>query len=285
MCLGMAGFVTNDMLVKLVSDSLPTGQIIFIRGCMITVLVVAIAAVTGALGRLRELINPAVGWRTFGEVCSTLLYLTALFHMPIADATAIVQALPVVFTLVAVMFLGERVGWRRWLAVIAGFAGILLIVRPGEGGVDPYALFAVGALVFLVIRDAATRHLPVGVPSIAVTLVTAVFVTLSGGMLGVAETWVVPDQRNLLMLVVAAIVLTAGYYFIIEGVRHGEVAAVAPFRYTNLLWAVFYGVLIWGEIPDVFAVTGIVLIVGSGLVVVIRERRPDRPVARSGLGA
>ena len=284
MSLGMAGFVTNDMLVKLASATLPTGQIIFLRGCMITVLVFAIALVTGALSRLRTVAHPAVAWRTVGEVFSTLLYLTALFHMPIADATAIVQAMPVVFTVVAALFLGEYVGWKRWLAVTTGFIGILLIVRPGGEGIDPYSLFAVAALAFLVVRDVATRRIPFGVSSIAVTLITAIFVTTSGGVLGLTEVWVLPEGRTLLLLGSAAVMLTVGYFFVIEGVRYGDVAAVAPFRYTNLLWAVIYGVVIWGEVPDALALTGIALIVASGLVVVVRERQPSRPASRSGLG-
>jgi len=284
MSLGMAGFVTNDMLVKLASATLPTGQIIFLRGCMITVIVFAIALVTGALSRMRTVAHPAVAWRTVGEVFSTLLYLTALFHMPIADATAIVQAMPVVFTVVAALFLGEYVGWKRWIAVITGFIGILLIVRPGGEGIDPYSLFAVAALAFLVVRDVATRRIPFGVSSIAVTLITAIFVTTSGGVLGLTEVWVLPEGQTLLLLGSAAVMLTVGYFFVIEGVRYGEVAAVAPFRYTNLLWAVIYGVVIWGEVPDALALTGIALIVASGLVVVVRERQPSRPAARSGLG-
>lgn len=273
MTVGTAGFVTNDMLVKLASETLPTSQIIFVRGSMTTLIMLVIGFMTNALGKLPQAFRPAVGWRALGEASATLLYLFALFHMPIANASAIIQAMPVVITIAAVLFLGERVCWQRWLAIGAGFTGILMIVQPGGEDFNAYGLFAVAALAFIVVRDLSTRYIPIFVPAIVIAFVTSCFVTLSGAIWGLAEYWVVPTAREFLFLAAAAVMLTAGYFFLVDGVRYGEISAVAPFRYTYLIWAILYGILIWGEAPDLLASFGIVLIAASGLVIYGRESR------------
>ena len=273
MTVGMFGFVTNDMFAKLASQDLPIGQIIFIRGLFTTVIIGAIALATGALAKLGELRRPAVGLRTFGEMCSTVLFLTALFNSPIANATAILQAVPIVMTGVAAIFLGEAVGWRRWLAVLVGFAGMLMIVQPGGAAFNAFSLFAVGAVFTMTIRDLATRWLPLAVPAILVTLVSAIAVTLTGGALGLAENWRMPEPITFGYLLCSAISLTGGLFFLVEAMRHGEMSAISPFRYTILIPAFVYGIFIWGETPNLVAVTGIILVAGSGLYVLYREGR------------
>lgn len=277
MTAGMFGFVTNDMFIKLASESLPTGQIIFLRGLVTTALVFALILATGELQRLYEARRPAVGWRAVGEVGSTILFVTALFHIPIANATAILQAMPIIITVAAALFLGETVRWRRWLAVSAGFFGMLMIVQPGGEGFNVYALFAVAALVFLALRDLSTRFIPLGISALSVTAVTSVAVTLSGLVMALTEDWVMPAPHEFAYLGAAALFLTGGYYFLVEAMRHGELSAVAPFRYTILIWSLIYGLLVWGEIPNLLALCGIGLVVGSGLYVLYRERRIGAP--------
>lgn len=120
MILAMAGFIVNDSFVKLVSERLPLGEIMFVRGMMALVLVLALAVVNGEVRRFHLLVNRFVGLRVFAEVTATVLYLTALFNMEIANATAILQALPLLVTAGAAMFLGAPVGWRRWTAIAIG---------------------------------------------------------------------------------------------------------------------------------------------------------------------
>lgn len=279
MMAGMFGFVTNDMFAKLASETLPTGQIMFIRGVFTIAIIFAIAWASGALAKLRELRRPAVGLRTIGEVFSTVFFLTALFNAPIANATAILQTAPIAVTAAAALLLREAVGWRRWLAIGVGFLGMLLIVQPGGAGFNPYALFAVAAVFFITLRDLATRRLPLVVPAILVSLVTSIAVTGAGAVLGVAETWVVPDATVLGMLFAAAICLTGGYFFVVEGVRHGEVSVVSPFRYTILIPAFVYGIVIWGDALSLSAAAGIGLVVGSGVYVLYRESLVRRAAA------
>lgn len=284
MTAGMFGFVTNDMFVKLASATLPIGQIMFIRGLFTTAIILAIVLASGALAKLAELRRPAIAWRTVGEVFSTVFFLTALVHIPIANATAILQTVPIVVTAGAALFLGEAVGWRRWLAVGIGFVGMLLIVQPGGAGFNAYGLFAVAAVLFITLRDFATRHLPLAVPAILVSLVTSIAVTGAGALLGIAESWVLPDAAATGMLVAAAVSLTGGYFFIVEGMRHGEVSVVSPFRYIILIPAFVYGIAIWGDELSPTALSGTLLVAASGVYVLYRESRLKRRAVAAAAG-
>lgn len=273
-------FITNDMLVKLASEHLPTMQIIFLRGSMALVLVAIAAYATGALDRIPRTGGRILGLRTIGEIGGTLFYLTALFHMPIANATAILQAMPIVMTLVSALFLGEIVRWRRWAAVVVGFLGMLLVVQPGTAGFDFYALLAVLSLGFAVLRDFCSRYLPREMPSLFVSVFAMAAVTTVGGVLMLMEPWEPVSLEVFAYLAGSAVFLSGAFFFIIEAMRHGEVSVVTPFRYSILIVAIAYGYLIWGNLPDLLATFGIVLIVGSGLYVFYRERQVHRAVNR-----
>lgn len=273
MLAAMFFFITNDMFVKLASESLGIAQVIFIRGSMAVVLVAALAWWAGALR-----VWPRRGWRaialrSFGEVFATILYLTALFHMQIANATAILQAMPLVMTVISALALGEVVRWRRWLAVSGGFIGMLMVVQPGTAGFDSYALFAVASLAFAALRDLSSRYLPAEVPSFFVALVSMITVTAFGGLWSIGEPWAPMSGEVLAYLACAAALLSGAFYFITEAMRHGEVSLVAPFRYSIIVAAIVLGYLVWGEIPDALALAGIALIVFSGLYVFYREGR------------
>lgn len=278
MMAAMAGFVTNDMFAKLAGETLATGQVVFLRGVLTTVLFLALAWGTGVLSELRKLVRPAVGLRSIGDAGATIFYLTALVHIPIADATAILQAMPLLMTVAAAVLLGETVRWRRWAAVVAGFCGMLMVVRPGADSFSIYSLVAVAALGFIALRDLSTRYVPLEVPGLLVGLSGAFVVTLAGLSMSAGETWQMPDGRETAYIAAAAASITVGYSFIIEAMRHGEVSVVAPFRYTIILWAIAYGYFIWGHLPDIVALAGITLIVGSGLFVFYRESRANRSV-------
>lgn len=278
----MAFFVINDTFVKLASEELGTAQIIFIRGSFAIAMVLVLAFATGALKEW-----PRHGWgvmalRTVGEIGGTVLFLTALFHMPIANVTAILQAMPLLMTVWSALMLGEVVRWRRWLAVIAGFVGMILVVQPGTGAFDVYALIAVASLLFSSMRDLCSRFLPATIPTVFVALVSMVSVTVVGGAWAATEPWAPVSGRVLAYLVCAAVLLTGGFYFIIEAMRHGEMSVVAPFRYSIILWAIALGYLVWGQLPDMMAIAGIVLIVASGTYVFYRESRLHAAARRIG---
>lgn len=272
MILGMAAFVTNDTLTKLASVTTPTGQLITLRNIMATALILLLIWVTGAARQIPLAGNRTVLVRSSLDVVATLLYLVALFHMPIGNITAINMATPLVMTATAAVFLKSAVGWRRWTAVAAGFIGVVLVVQPRAEGFNAYSLLAVASIIFIVSRDLTTRQIDQSIPSLVVTLGNSVFVLLGALLLSSMEGWVAIGWRETLLLAGAAFFLIGGYLLIVDAFRHGDLATVSPFRYTGLIWALLSGFIVWGDIPNLLAQAGIVIIVASGLYVLHRER-------------
>jgi len=281
MTAAMACFIGNDALVKYVSASLATSQLIFLRGLMATLLVLLLARAMGATARIADASCRPVLVRAAVDAVATFLYLASLFRLPIANATAINLAAPLFIAVFAALFLREQVGWRRWSAIAAGFCGVLLIIQPRAEGFNVYALVCLLATLFHAARDLLTRRIPQGVPSILITLATAVAVTALSGLLSVVEGWRPFGLREIALLAGAAAFLVGAYYAIIDAMRHGEISLIAPFRYTGLLWALVLGFLIWGDVPNPMAWSGIGLLIASGLYMLHRERVRARE-ARAG---
>lgn len=275
MVLSMAGFSLNDAMIKSVAGELPLMQAIFLRGLVTVGLVGALAWVRGSLRfRLDARNRRLVALRCAAEIGGTLCFLTALFHMPLANATAILQSVPLAVTLAAALFLGETVGWRRYGAIAIGFGGVLVIVRPGAEGFDAYALWAVAAIGFIVLRDLSTRRLSPEVPALGVVLVTAVsLTTVAAGALLIGGTWQPVSAGAIGRLTAGAAFLSVGYLFGVRTMRLGEIGFVQPFRYTLLVWAMVLGVALFGEWPDAAMLAGSAIVVGTGLFTLYRERR------------
>jgi S-adenosylmethionine uptake transporter len=232
-------------------------------------------------GIAAALLHPTVLLRTLGEAGGTYFFLSALFQMPIANVTAVLQILPLTITLAAALFLGETVGWKRYGAIIAGFIGVLLIVKPGTEGFNAYAIYAVIATVFITLRDLVTRKMPKTTPSLLVSLVTAIAITIMGGIGSIFEPWQTLNGFHLSVLFAAAAILMVGYIFSIMAMRDGEVSFVSPFRYSILIWALIIGYFVFGDLPDVLSVIGATIVVASGLFTFYRERLLARKSATS----
>ncbi|KJS18445.1 MAG: membrane protein [Hoeflea sp. BRH_c9] len=273
MSLSMAGFTINDSIIKLLTNDMSIAQVMFLRGAVASVLIYLLARQRRALRPVRLLINRWVAIRILGEVGGTVTFLLGLAHIPLANASAILQALPLAVTMGAAMFLSEPVGWRRWGAILVGFAGVLIIVRPGIEGFSPYALMIVGTVIFASARDIATRKVDSAIPSLYLSTVTAVAVTLAGlALIWPMGGWKPVSATDFGLISLAACLLLVGYQFIIMSMREGEISFVAPFRYTSLIWAVVMGMALFGEYPDVFMITGGAIVIGSGLYTLYRER-------------
>lgn len=274
MTLSMAGFSTNDAMIKLVAGELPLVEAIFVRGLLVTAMLAALTWLTGSLRAVPSRRDRRIlALRSLGEVGGTFCFLTALFHMPIANASAILQSLPLAITLGAALFLRESVGWRRYLAIGVGFAGVLIIVRPGTQGFNAYALSAVAAVGFIVLRDLSTRRLSPEVPSFLAAVVTSVAITTAAGMACLFADLRPVAPAHLAALSASGLFLMGAYLFGIMAMRVGEIAFVQPFRYTLLIWAMLLGWLIYGEVPDAWMLTGAGIVVATGLYTFHRERR------------
>ena len=273
MLIAMFGFITNDACVKLAGETLPLGMIIFVRGMMASAMLAALAVAMRQVKPIPRTAWKPLGGRIVGEWFATLLYLTALLAMPLANATAILQAMPLVMTVLAAFLFKEKVGWRRWSAIACGFVGMLMVVQPGMEGFDSNALYAVAALGFVALRDLSNRFIDRDVPTVMVTLVTMIAATGMGAVMVLIEgfeRW--PDAREMAILAAAGGFLSIGYYAITDAMRTGELSVVALFRYSIIVWAFVLGYFIWGDIPGLLRLAGIVLIVSSGLFVIYRER-------------
>jgi drug/metabolite transporter (DMT)-like permease len=285
MAAAMAGFTMNDTITKAVSAEMNFGQVMLVRGLFAMALIAALAFHQRVMRPLRTILIRPVALRVIGEVGGAVSFLAAITHLPLANTSAILQALPLLITLGAALAFREPVGWRRWLAIGAGFVGVLIIVRPGAAGFNQFSLLALTSVMFCAVRDLATKQIPTHIPSLFITLLTTVTVTTAGAAILVPlGGWTPPSGRALGLLALAAVLVLIGYQCIIMALRAGDISAVAPFRYSALLWAMLLGYLVFGDVPDGMMVTGASIIVLSGLYAFYRERKRHRPVAAGASG-
>jgi drug/metabolite transporter (DMT)-like permease len=284
MAIAMASFTMNDAITKAVSSDINFGEIMLVRGLFAIVLIAALTISRRAIRPVRTLMVKPVALRVMGEVGGTVAFLAAIVHLPLANISAIMQALPLAITLGAAVVLSEPVGWRRWTAIGIGFAGVLVIVRPGLAGFNQFALLALISVLFCTLRDLATNRIPAEIPSLFITLLTTIVVTVVGALVLVPlGGWVTPSARVVGLLALAAVFVLTGYQCVIMAMRAGDISAVAPFRYTALLWAILLGYVLFNEVPDIPMIVGASMIVASGLYAFYRERvrARTRPAANA----
>lgn len=261
----IALFIVNDAMIKLASEGVPAPQTIGVRGVFATIWVVLAVTAAGLWHQAHLALDPRTMGRAVLDVGSTFTYLIALFHMPLALAVAIGQTSPLMILCLSVAFLREQVPWQRWAAVAVGFAAVLLIVRPGSEGFSPWALLSLLGTLLSSVRDIYTRVVPARVPSLIITLATAVAVTLTGVGITAIAGWVPMSGEQWALLFGASLFLAGAYHLMIVAMRHGEVSFVGGFRYASLPAAALVGFVVWGHLPDGPAVLGMAVIVGAGL--------------------
>ncbi len=274
-----AAFMCNDAITKLNLAELPLGEIMFLRNTVASVLCLGLALWMGALRPLRTIAVPAVALRTLGEVSTTVLYLSALALMPLANLTFLMQSTPLAITAASAILLGEKVGWRRWAATLVGLCGVLLIVRPGTSGYNSGTVLAFGAIATVVLRDLSTRRIPAGVPSLLVTLISSVTIMLAGLVMGLFETWVMPNADTWIRLVASAVFLSLALYFSVTAMRLGELSVITPFRFASVLFALAMGYAVWRDVPDLWAMIGTGIVISAGLYTLHREQVRRRAVS------
>jgi drug/metabolite transporter (DMT)-like permease len=283
MLVAMAAFTGSDAFVKLAREALPTGELIALRGILSAVLALAILLARGDGPKLPLAWSRLTAVRAGIEVLATLCYVGAIALIPLAELIAISQSNPLI-TLVLCAILGlEVVGWRRTVAVLVGFLGLLLVVRPGPATFQPGALLALAAALLISARDLVNRRIPDAVPTSVILFATAVAVAGGGFALGLVEHWVVPAAKDAIDLVAAGVLVTAGHLAMIMAFRGTTIAVVSPFRYSVILWGIVVGLLVFAEVPDLYTLAGAALIVASGIYTIHRERGIARPAARPAL--
>jgi drug/metabolite transporter (DMT)-like permease len=257
----------------LASASLPTGQLLCLRGVLASLWLTGICMHKGTFSQLAGLSDRVIWMRSVLDGMGSLVYMTALFHLPLANATAINLASPLFILIFAVIFFGERLRAHRTLAALTGFAGVLLVARPSADGFNIYAWLCVLGTVIHATRDVITRRIGSGVPVALATLANAMCVTAMAGLWSLSEHWMPVSPLTWLWLTLSSICMAMAYHLIIVAMRQGEMSVIAPFRYSALLYAVVLGYLVWGEVPNAITWLGIGLLVGAGLSLIWSNRK------------
>ena len=276
-------FVFNDFLMKLVFAELAVVQGVFVRGMMVCPLLLAVCLVNRQLFvRLPPGDRGLVFWRTVLEIAITFLFLLALSKLSLAHVTAVLQAVPLILTAIAALFLHEAVGWRRWAAVCTGFIGVMLVIKPGLDGFSMFSLSVLAAAVLIAVRDLLTRRLSEQTPSLFVGLVTAAAITVAGGLATAQTGWQSPSPASWLLMAGAALAIPAAYVLSIATMRVGDVSFVTPFRYTAIVFATILSSLMTGHLPDHLSLAGTALVIGAGLYCLHREQVHQATAGTSG---
>lgn len=273
MVAAMLGFAFEDMFIKAMTQHLPVGQVLTLVGTFGALIFAGLARARGVRLRWRELFLPAVAMRNLSEMLGTICFVCAIAFTPLAQASAIQQATPLAVTLGAALFLGEKVGWRRWTAIAVGFIGVLIVVRPGTSGFSTLSLLAVASVVGLAVRDVVTRLVPPTISSLQLATYGFASIAPTGLLLmlvrGEAPVWLSPvDSVQVLLATLCGV---SGYYALIGAMRMGEIAVITPFRYSRLIFAVIIGWAVFGEQVDGATLLGGAVIVGSGLYTLWRQ--------------
>jgi len=271
MLVGSALLTVNDSVLKWLAGSYPVGQLMCLRGLFVYLPIAFLVWRSGGFRTLRVNRFKAQGVRAGLVVTGTFLFVSGLFYLPIADAIAISFAGPLFVTALAPWLLGERVGWRRWTAVVIGFAGVLIITRPTGASVQWAALFPLCASFTSALRDILTRRLAFQDSSVATLAITTTTVVLASLSTSVFTDWQPVRLNDIALFMVGGILVGSAHYALIETFRYAEAALVTPFKYSSIIWAIGLGYLVWGELPDDWTMVGVAVLVGSGLYILKRE--------------
>lgn len=281
MIAAMAGFALEDSFVKLAAGSLPLGPVVTVFGLGGFLFFAALTLARGQPLVTADTLSRAVLLRAVFEVIGRTGYFLGITLTPLSNASSILQASPLFVTLGAALVFGEHVGWRRWIAILAGFIGVLIVLRPGLEGFTAASLFTLVGTLGFAARDLGTRAAPkslsnlqLAVYGFAVLIPTGLVLSLFTGPVAM------PDARGAAFVALAIVCGIAGYYSITAAMRLGEVGVVTPFRYTRLLFALILGFAVFGERPDALTLVGGAIIVASGLYTILREARLKRGLGK-----
>ena len=269
----MLTYVINDAFMKLLFSEIALFQAIFLRSLITVLPILVMTWITKvAIRNLSYLNKRLLLARVSAEVCATIAFLLALKHMPLANVTAILQALPLAITMAAALFLSEPVGWRRWIAIILGFTGVLIIVRPGLEGFNIYSLSALAAIFFITVREIFTRKLTSKVPTITVALSTVIGIGMFSGIMMIGTEWQPVSASSWLLILGAGVSVLIATFLSVMAMQTGEISFVSTFRYTAMLGAIGVGILIFDDWPDQLTLVGTLIIVLTGIYSFHREQ-------------
>ncbi|MCC0020813.1 MAG: DMT family transporter [Nitratireductor sp.] len=272
MTVGVAFLCVNDALAKTLTAHYAPLQILFMRNVISLPFAFYLALRMGGQAALRSH-RPATHFaRGALWIFATILFFTSIKHLGLAEATALVFIAPVFITALSALLLREHVGWRRWLAVLAGFAGVLVVVRPGAGTFEPISMLPVAtAFVYALLMLSARLVDPRESVWTLLLYLTGTSAIMSACI--VPFVWIALRPEHLWLFFAIALAGTTGMTMITQAFRFAPASVIAPLDYTALIWATILGWFLWGEIPDVITYAGAAIIIASGIYIILRERK------------
>jgi len=277
MIVSTGSYLVNDTMMKLATTGLPPYEVLFLRGLAASLWGFPLLFLLGYARQVPLILDKRVLSRNVLELAAILCYVVALANMQIADSTALGQITPLLMLVGSSILFGERIGGVRMALIGLGFIGALMVAQPTMQGISVYALLALGNAALAAARDLAGRRVAAEVPGMIVAI-SAVVVVLAGAGIAhlVSESWVMPENGHLLLIGGAGLFLIFGHFFIFMAYRIGPTSLVAPFYYCFTVWAVISGLVVFGQFPNALAVSGILLVVASGLTIVSLDERRRR---------
>jgi len=274
--IAMSMITTNDAIVKHITQVFNVGQIMFLRGALICIIFAIVMRMRKQPVFSRQTLHRWNLLRGLFELGATLMFMTGLSLLPIAVASTLGFSSPIFLALLAGLILKEEVGMDRWIVILIGFAGVMLITNPFSESTSWAMVFPIACAFFVALRDIAIRYVPTDIPSSQVAFTNAWIVMLGGGIYSIYQGWGDADWQWYLWFFGVGGALYCGYLFLIIGSRLGELSFISPFKYISILIAIIYGYLFWGDKPTLTMLAGAAIIVISGIILVSTEKRRNR---------
>ena len=273
----LGGFLltANDAVLKWLSESYPIGQLLFFRGLFVLAAISIIIFRSGGFKIVRINSYPGQFQRAGFAFASGFLFLTGVSYLPLADAIAITFAGPLFMTALAGPMLGETVGWRRWAAVYIGFIGVMIITRPSGETLQWAAIFPLLASLAGALRDITTRRISAHETSLSIFFFSTVSIVLLS-LCTLPFGWTLIKFGDFALMGLSGLLVGGAHFILIERFRWAEAALLAPFKYVSMIWAVIFGFIVFGDLPDTWTWAGAGFVVVSGLYIAYRETQAVR---------
>ncbi|MEM7170787.1 MAG: DMT family transporter [Pseudomonadota bacterium] len=295
---GVLVFTLQDVIIKSISGVYPVHEVMFLRNALALIPILFLVRLEGGFGLLRTRRPWAHLLRAIGMFVSYLLFYLGIAALPLADAVTLFFIAPLLITALSVPFLGEKVGLRRWSAVAVGLLGMVIVLRPGSGLMDPAALLMVGSALAYAVVAIITRRIGKTETASAMAFYACWAYVVAGAGLGLAlgdgsyastdshasldfmlRAWRWPTTFDFGLLCACAVITAIGFYCLSQAYRESEASVVAPFEYIAIPLATLWGYVFWDHLPDRYVLLGMAMIIGSGLYVLRREATQSRKVA------
>ena len=282
--IAMTMITVNDAVIKHLTQVFNIGQIMFLRGLLVCILFAIVMQLKRQPIFIKQSFHKWNIIRALLELAATFSFLTGLSMLPLATASTLGFSSPIFLAILAALILGEKVGVTRWLVIIAGFCGVIIITNPLQDSINWAVVFPVVCALIVALRDIVIRYVPNDIPSLHVAFTNAWVVAIGGGLLSIFQGWGQADWSWYLWFFGLSCAIFCGYFFYIEGSRLGELSFIGPFKYTSVLLAIVFGILFWNEVPGWSVLFGAAIIVSSGVLLLAGEKRKASRAERAAPG-